>query len=107
MIDHRRIVQILPAPSDSYVLFLGNRPDGCSVSPVVCLALVDRWESDERYCAVPDTATREVLPMIETDGFISIPDDAVNYQGYYSQAAALELLRERLSELCAKDTVKA
>jgi len=106
MINHRRIVQILPAPQGAYVLFLADRPDSCSVSPVVCLALVDRWESAGRYDPAPENAAREVLPMIAVEGTIDIPDDALNYEGYYEQDEALKLLHERLSELCSRDAAQ-
>jgi len=100
MINRHRIVQILPAPQDSYALFLDSTPDGCSVSPVVCLALVDRWESDHDYEPMPEHASRSVLAMVAMEGMIEIPDGAVNYEGYYTQAEALKLLHARLSELC-------
>ena len=101
LIERRRIVQILPAPADSYALFLDSTPGGCSVSPVVCLALVDRWESNRDDEPVPDYATRSVLAMVAVEGMIEIPDGAaVNYEGYYTQAEALKLLHARLSELC-------
>jgi len=104
LIERRRIVQILPAPADSYALFLSDTPNGCSVSPVVCLALVDRWESAIADEPVPDYAMRSVLPMVATEGMIDIPEDAVNYEGYYTQAEALKLLHARLSELCHAPT---